>query len=238
MEEKMRGGVKENNGEKERLHEVLRVSVQDGVDFAVYGGKNKEIFVNFEKDGKVLVAPVDLVLKTSEEQKIKVWDSAGGFDGDFERGVSVILDKMRDPRVIFTFLHELGHIEVWRRRERDDPKMAMLYSFLVRKIHDEYGPQDYELDVQDERDAWAAGLRMARKLREKYGIDLFKLFKNVGELMGWLRVDQLETYENELRARGGKMKNEQTDKVHSWLQTRWEEEVLGRLEQDVRDNLT
>jgi len=219
--------MKEGIGGIEKLREVLRVPVGNGVDFAVYGGKGDQLFVNFEKEGKVLVAPVDLVLKTHQDQKIDIRDSVDGFDGDFERGVSVVLDKIRrDPRLIFAFLHELGHIEVWRRRERDDPKMAMLYSFLVRKTLDEYEPRDYELDAQDERDAWAAGLRMARKLREKYDIDLFKLFLNVDDLMGWLRVDQLETYEKELQMRGGRVKNEKIDKVNSWLQTRWEEDVL------------
>jgi len=233
--------MKEGAGGIEQLREVLRVSVGDGVDFAIYSGKDGQLFVNFEKRGKIVISPVELIEDDKRSRTVVIRDEEYFVSNPESWYVKIPTEELRDPRNIFTLLHELGHLQIWspwKEKNLEDVDRLMEYKAVPSELSDEDVHKGVLLELQNERDAWAAGLRMARKLREKHGIDLFKLFKNVDELMGWLRVDQLETYENELRVRGGKVKNEQTDKVHSWLQTRWEEDVLRGLDREVPEDLT
>ena len=56
--------------------------------------------------------------------------------------------------------------------------------------------------LQDERDAWAHGIRIARQLKHAYGADVFQFFKTPDEFFAWMRISGLRSYELALQKRG------------------------------------
>ncbi|MBI5421062.1 MAG: hypothetical protein HZA35_01985 [Parcubacteria group bacterium] len=238
MKEEIRSLIKKGSHDThEGIHEALRVSVGNGVDLVIYDDLGKFLLL-FKKGGgnQTIVSLLDLVTTPGLKDQITIQTSVKDdfFADPFGRKVFISLEKMRDPKMIFAVLRELGHIQVFKVALLNDFKRARhLYDTFAVRTYAKYDIKDWEITVEDERDAWAIGLRMARKLREKYDIDLFKLFKSNNELMGWLRVDQLETYEKELRARGGNARNEKKQQINAWLQTRWEEEIIEGLKKEI-----
>ena len=226
---------KKRRDTREGMHEVLCVPVGNGVDLTVYRDKDNLFFVDFEKEGRTVVSPVDFVRDSNPLRAIEIRDGKLFYYPEYWC-ISVPIEKLRKPRNIFGLLHELGHLQIWsfwEKRGLEDLDVLMDYKVIPSKLSNEEVIRGAELELQNERDAWAAGLRMAKKLRDVYGIDLFKLFKNNDELMGWLRVDLLETYEAELQTHGGTPKNEKQGQVSSWLQTRWEEELAKSLKKEI-----
>jgi|GEM_PF-5105037 len=114
--------------------------------------------------------------------------------------INIPMDKLfSDPRRIFSVLHEIGHAE------DDSYKIAdqLERSERDRKIFmfqdpDDLGARSKENILNEERNAWAHAITAARKIKKEHGVDLFQMFKNADEFMGWLRVKGLRNYEEQL----------------------------------------
>lgn len=126
------------------------------------------------------------------------------------RLVEISERELLDPKEIFALLHELGHITADDKRDEDQRGE-------VSRLHSAQDPSNQELLmlIQDERDAWAQAITLARLIKKERGVDLFKLFQGPDEFMGWYRDTGLRTYEKELEERGiGAYTKE--DKVRAW----------------------
>jgi hypothetical protein len=129
------------------------------------------------------------------------------------RLVEISERELSDPKEIFALLHELGHITA--DDERDEDQRGE-----ISRLHSAQDPSNQELQmlIQDERDAWARAITLARLIKREHGVDLFKLFQSPDEFMGWYRDTGLRTYEKELEERGiGSYTKE--DKVRAWQQS-------------------
>lgn len=78
----------------------------------------------------------------------------------------ISVGDMRDPSLVFTLLHEMGHTNQGTLGRHTTP-----HSLRTRES------LGAEKSVR-ERDAWARAIRMARELRREHDIDLFKLFED------------------------------------------------------------
>jgi len=109
--------------------------------------------------------------------------------------VNINMERLRDPRCIFTLLHELGHVVDFNNRIKNGKNVD---AFDLLFSADYYDEKFWRERLQAERTAWAEAIKLARKLKKDHTVDLFKLFKDADEFMGWMRVNALRSYENHL----------------------------------------
>lgn len=114
-----------------------------------------------------------------------IFDATGTFFYDGEKRIMIDLGSIqKDKREFFAILHEIGHAVTFNKR---GPEYAEKVLTTTKWPENRAG---YDLDVSDERSAWAEAHKIARMLRS-HGFDLFKLFENNNDLFGWLRATGL-----------------------------------------------
>ena len=67
------------------------------------------------------------------------------------------------------------------------------------------------------------GIQIARKIRDEYGVDLFKLFKNSDEFKEWIRSNGIRSYERRLVVLPGTKHTVKKPKI------KWQKENLSKL---------
>lgn len=89
-------------------------------------------------------------------------------------------------------MHELGHIRVFEKKKLINP----LHPAWLSRVEKGSPAHVYaELTLQDERDAWAEAICLARKIKKDHAINLFSSFEDLDDFMGWFRLDGLRSYE-------------------------------------------
>ena len=128
---------------------------------------------------------------------------AGQFSSDPETGrVSFSTEFMCNPRNIFSIFHEMGHLTEWSDQYRQDPVESKRISAIAnetvsyRNEKRKPPPEILQALLPSERRAWAAALNIARRIRHEHGINLFALFRDAQDCMGWIRATGLRTYEH------------------------------------------
>jgi hypothetical protein len=115
------------------------------------------------------------------------------------------LEDLKDPRNIFSIFHEMGHITDAAKQYKKDPeniRLALVAADAKKKEGRAYTADELNRLLPFERNAWAEAIRIARGINEEHGVDLFKLFRDKEDFMGWLRAVSLRTYEHDLEKRG------------------------------------
>ncbi len=133
-------------------------------------------------------------------------DNAHGSAGYINIPVHMLKDK---PREIFTVLHELGHSKLHQENtelaldDNYDRLIGVKYARNPSSIDNETIKAARERMVSSERDAWAQAIKAARRLKTEYNVDLFNLFENTDDFLGWIRSSGLYSYEKALHKVGG-----------------------------------
>ena len=130
--------------------------------------------------------------------------------------IELPLEILRDPREIFGLLHEIGHLRVEQKGKVENiDALDGIYEMLEGGKEGDLKDADLQILLQNERDAWAEALKIAKGIKKDRGLNLFSLFDNVYDLMGWLRASGLRDYEEMLEKRGIKAFTK-TDKAALW----------------------
>lgn len=108
-------------------------------------------------------------------------------------------EGLRDPRSIFLLLHELGHI-TQNDRNLERYSLPLQESFRTGRVREYIAYLRSQL--RQERDAWAEGIRLARRIKDDHHIDLFALFENNEQFSGFIRSVGLRSYEVALEKQG------------------------------------
>jgi len=179
-----------------------------------------------DKSGKIIIADknnapiVDLkVFSDSKHPEYFTFELFKGkeFDSAGEHGNLVRISEERlkdDARNIFLILHELGHCHVSNMHPEKhsaafDARQLTLNPIFIPDdlksmgIDSEKKKELFSNVVENERDAWAQAIKIARKIKSEYGLDLFELFRDSGDFMGWVRNAGLYSYEKQLELFGG-----------------------------------
>ncbi|MEL6803620.1 MAG: hypothetical protein AAFO91_07560 [Bacteroidota bacterium] len=98
----------------------------------------------------------------------------------------------KDPRMLLALLHEIGHAIV---HANYNPAMRQRHLEARGGIPAEATLKDKSIILQNERDAWARALWIARDLRDNHGINVFSSFTSMEDVMLWLRSTSLDSYE-------------------------------------------
>ncbi len=234
---------KEKRGSHEGFKEVLRVRVDDNHDVTIYR-KDRELLRIFLEDVRTNTNVFEFVdfVQADLLQEIRIIEKTYFNANISSFVVTVSLEELKNPRNVFLLLHELGHLRAaphWKKWAEDNPEDA---ESLVR--YRRYGGEGVlddaeeirgaKTELREERDAWSEAIHIARSIRERYGVNLFELFPEKGEFMGWMRVESLRTYEAEVEERGEGAYTHK-EKVNEWLRHEWEEEVLHSLRSSVEE---
>lgn len=182
----------------QEMVEDVRTIVDENHDLVVYknpnhplnemrvviqNSKNREFIFDFSD----FVKPQDPNLHVS-------FDVGNQFEAQPEYyTVRIRPDLLKDPREIFFILHELGHVKDFENK----PKKSESYKEkLARSGAKEPTVDEAKSILQEERDAWAKAIRLARQIKKEYSLDFFKLFKDIDDFMGWFRLEGLRSYED------------------------------------------
>ena len=134
--------------------------------------------------------------------------------------LAVAVDQLRDPRKIFLLLHELGHSINSQRKDRLPEIGDLDY------LNQEDKPEVARAILEEERTAWANAIKLARRIRQNCNVDLFKLFTDLNEFDGWLKVESLHTYEDYLGSfLGHGQRDSKSKQTEAWKKRRREEWV-------------
>ncbi len=109
---------------------------------------------------------------------------------NYELRTVMVSSSIKSPRELLIVLHEMGHIKVY---DEDTDLKTQVEQFPFGTPVPP-GLPDPVLTM--ERRVWAQAIQWAREMKKTSGVDLFKLFQNNDELMGWLRMAGLRTYES------------------------------------------
>ena len=169
---------------------LLRIRSKEG---------NQDAQLTLQISGPDGTRSVDMSVCTKPPAKFELHDR---FACDPQKDVvSFPPDALKDPRNIFSILHELGHVTTWHQVHAKDPKLAQ-WAYDISEKKRSCTKEEMEVLLEFERIAWAEAIHIARKLKEKEGIHLFTLFRSAEDLMGWLRATGLRTYEHNLEQAG------------------------------------
>lgn len=107
-----------------------------------------------------------------------------------------------DPRELAGLLHEIGHVLTDQDLKKNAPAELLRRGIAHRDNQKKSRsnspktlPGTRQAIVQDERDAWAKGIRLARNLKRDRGVDLLQFFKTPDEFFVWMRLRALRSYE-------------------------------------------
>ena len=147
--------------------------------------KGKKKIFDFAKIQNInFVTPSQLI-----DEGLKSDGMWGNSNGQYE----VKIGDMRDPKDIAILLHEIGHIV---RLKKGTGKFKEFKEFQYIALgkeweehtgafsqrHSEYRKKLAEAISDEERTAWAEGLKIARKLKKKTGINLLEGFRDLHDL--------------------------------------------------------
>jgi hypothetical protein len=205
--------------EKKFNREIKRMAIDENHDLVAFGDANYVLQAQDDNTEKLQHEEIELAIvdKTSGKTVLKLSDKlraispkaiidgvANDLNTFYWQGgtqtINIPMDQLfSDPRRIFSVLHEIGHAEDDSYKTADQLKR----SERDRKIFmfqdpDDLGARSKENILNEERNAWAHAITAARKIKKEHGIDLFQMFKNADEFMGWLRVKGLRNYEEQL----------------------------------------
>lgn len=189
-----------------RQVETVSQPAEENYEVVIEDSQNREIVINLS----------DLIERPDNKQRVsfttgEIFDTTGTNTKPLVRFPE---KKLSDPKEIFGILHELGHIS--RDDNRDDNfSYLLLMARIKMKERKKPTVEEIQLVLREERDAWAETIRLARRLKKEYGVDLFKLFKSTDEFMGWLRATGLRSYETQLESLGIKAYTKDA-KVKAW----------------------
>ena len=186
--------------------EILRTKIDDTVDLIIQDGgfeeNGQQLNIFLENNGQTLLNFSKFLSNVDNYNipDIKIFETShlGFVSNTKERFVGVPRYALEDPKEIFSILHEIGHVVSNHSTARNKEAVENQYH------KNEWGLRYRKEALKNEREAWAYAIKAARKLKKQLNIDLFKLFKSTDEFMGWMRVDGLRTYENEIEQSGEK----------------------------------
>lgn len=219
--------IKPNKVELSEFEEKVRTKIDDNTDLVVYNAYPKQPYD--EESLKIILEQSQSheILLDFSDKGTKIVPVIFGFvamsDGS---KIGVPAKALLDPKEIFGLLHELGHIDT-RRKKGDE-----LFKKYLEAKSTSMNPDVDNLIIQitEERDAWASAMWQARKIKKELGVNLFGLFKNSDEFMGWLRVTGLRTYEHELEQLSGEKAYTKDKQVQKYL------ESINELNNEVEKN--
>lgn len=136
-------------------------------------------------------------------------------------------DGMGDPRNFFALLHEMGHAVDFAKQRAKDPTQiihALNVAQNIRKGGTNTASECATL-LSFERNAWAEAIRITKSLKERYGVDMFALFKDRKDFMGWFRALSLRAYEHNVEQAGGQAYTH-SDLVMEWAFQALQENTL------------
>jgi len=230
---------KQNRPEfNEEYKEALRSRVDEDTDLVIYENafdKNSDelrIFLKNVRKNEILLDfsamkyYLDNADAGSDVITVKTTKALGFVCNLSRRMIGVPYEALRDPKEIFGLLHELGHIEI-----EEEKNVELFKKYAEVKKSSKNPDVDYrKLSIEEERGAWASAIWQARKIKKELGINLFDLFKNSNEFMGWLRVTGLRTYESELESLSGEKVYTKDKQVQKYLDS------IKELKNEVEEN--
>lgn len=97
-----------------------------------------------------------------------------------------------NPKSIVFLFHELGHAKILE----DAGTLKFPYAIAIAraKQRQHSSVKHSKKLIKEERNAWAVGLRIARKCRDM-GFNIFEMFDDTTAITALMREDSLETYE-------------------------------------------
>ncbi|MDE1970587.1 MAG: hypothetical protein KGI50_03355 [Patescibacteria group bacterium] len=211
------------------LKEVLRTPLDNNHHYVVVrqdlNQNTLRIFLESE-DGTILEFTDFVREEDGVPKKIGIREQPGWGANTKNFFIVLTVEELRDPKNIFTFLHELGHLQIfpkWKKWGEENPEKKKTVD-LWRMTYDVKVSEGAQINLQEERDAWAAAIHIARTIRDTHHVDLFKLFHTKHDFMRWLRIDQLDTYEREVEELGGLSKGKH-EMLNERIREQWEEEM-------------
>lgn len=104
-----------------------------------------------------------------------------------------------DPKILFTLLHELGHLKT--TDSMDEEQRKKLIETRV-EFNQEPTPKTSQVILDEERKAWTNAIALARQIKNKFDINLFNLFDNLDDFQVWMRLSGLSSYESAAISQG------------------------------------
>lgn len=159
--------------------------------------KTREVVIRDSQNDKVVVSLGALVKRpvNGPEVPFVVGESFAVGGTTVNPRVQFPEEALSNPIEIFAMLHELGHIK--RNDEMDSNLTLSLITARVKmkRVGAKSTAKEIQAVIQEERNAWAEAIKLARRLKREYDVDLFQLFNDTDEFMGWLRATGLRSYE-------------------------------------------
>lgn len=202
--------------------EIIRTNVDENISLVIYDdvidrySDELRIFLKNSKTDEILLdfSALNLFLNKDKTSSDVIIVEADEFVCKISPPtVGVPAKAFHDPKEIFGLLHELGHVEMNRRKHQECAKKT------TETISSSKNPDADEsaLRIKEERDAWAQAIKYARKIKKEYGVNLFKPFGSIDEFMGWLRVTGLRSYEDLAEKWSGEQFVTKEKQVDLWL---------------------
>lgn len=157
--------------------EVLEASQDEEGLARIILKRGDEVLVNFKDfaEGGRLVTPKYMIRLTMNEQaEASYFGQPGRWRANPTEGFLQVGD-MKDPRSVFTLLHELGHMHQKKEFKKAKKVVGVIGS---ERLTPNNAKRFAELMSALERGGWAWALRAARKIREQHKVDLFELFRD------------------------------------------------------------
>ena len=207
-------------------NEVIRSHIDKVFSLVVYGlsGTDRSLKVSIENriTRDAILNIEDFAKSMYDTRSVKLL--AGPQFNSFPEFhiVEFLPEALEDPREIFGILHEIGHVEEyaqngWHRKFQSEQDFLSDDLRAISEIS----------DLKIERIVWANAICYARLIKSDFGVDLFKLFHNVYEFMGWIRKTGLRSYERSLERQGIRAYTKNRE-VKLWLQREIEEMGKGK----------
>lgn len=215
--ETLRMGEKPREVEK-ALSERHRVSIDADHDLVLEADGYGLAKIRIENKGdKHQVIDFEQLYKPKYAEKIKFHLQEEWVANAYFNNVTMPADAFKDPRDAFILLHEIGHIV--QADEHGESYSAKSYAETSRAHWEGESANLAPITLEVERDAWAAAIRLARKIKQEYKVDLFALFKDPEEFMGYIRDGKLRTYEADVWIEGEQAFSKGKF-VEKWLNTK------------------
>ncbi|MEK7121872.1 MAG: hypothetical protein AAB857_04170 [Patescibacteria group bacterium] len=180
----------------------LRTHIDESYDLVIYKnpgdelnefpGKEVRIVIQNPKSGEYVLDFADFAKPSDPDNHLSFETSESFLAVPPEHLVLISPENLKNPREILILLHELGHIRVFEKKKLINP----LHPAWLSRVEKGSPAHVYaELTLQDERDAWAEAICLARKIKKDHAINLFSSFEDLDDFMGWFRLDGLRSYE-------------------------------------------
>lgn len=178
---------------------ILNYKINNDNDLVIHRGPTNLDFLNLfiQKHGsEEKLLDFEDIYKRKGDRKINF--SENETEDDFtcweERGeISVPVKQLSDPKQIFMLLHEIGHISYYDKTGITASIEEYPALFGAEKPTQEIAGKI----MKRERGAWAEAIKLAGQIKNKYSIDLFKLFENNNEFKKWIRANSLNSFTKE-----------------------------------------